>query len=236
MDRPNVMIKLPATDAGLPAVTAALAEGISVNVTLVFGPARYRQVVDAHLAGLELAAAAGHDLSRIASVASFFVSRVDAAVDTRLDKSGTAAARSLRGQAALANARLAYALHETVLAGPRRRALAARGARPQRPRWASTGVKDPAYDATRYVTGLVASGTVNTMPRATLDAVLGHGEPAGDTIRGTYEDSRRTLAALADEGVDLAAIADELETDGVARFQDSWQQLTHDIRTALQGR
>ncbi|MFB7087825.1 transaldolase [Streptomyces sp. NPDC056296] len=228
VDRPNVMIKIPATDAGLAAVTEALAEGISVNVTLIFGLRRYRQVMEAHLAGLERAAAAGRDLASVASVASFFVSRVDAAVDARLP-----IGHPLRGQAALANARLAYELYEQTLDSARWRALARRGALPQRPLWASTGVKDPAYEDTRYVTGLVAPDTVNTMPRATLDAVLDHGEVHGDTVRTGYDEARDVLRALAADGIDLAAVAGELETDGVARFQDSWQQLTRDIRVAL---
>ncbi|MEV4448008.1 transaldolase [Streptomyces mirabilis] len=233
VDRPNVLIKIPATDAGLSAVADCLAEGISVNVTLIFGLARYRQVMEAHLDGLERAAQAGHEVSRIASVASFFVSRVDAAVDARLDKRDTAQTRALRGRAAIANARLAYELHEQVRSGQRWQALAALGAQPQRPLWASTGVKDPAYDDTRYVVELAAPDTVNTMPAATLSAVIDHGEPRGDTVRGQYEQSRSTLEELGAVGIALDTITEELETDGVARFQDSWQQLTADIRSVL---
>ncbi|WP_326725798.1 transaldolase [Streptomyces sp. NBC_00243] len=233
VDRPNVLIKIPATDAGLPAVADCLAEGISVNVTLIFGLARYRQVMEAHLHGLERAVRAGRDVSRIASVASFFVSRVDAAVDTGLDKRDTPQARALRGQAAIANARLAYELHEQVRSGQRWQALAALGARPQRPLWASTGVKDPSYDDTRYVVELAAPDTVNTMPAATLSAVIDHAKVRGDTVRGQYEQSRRALEELGAAGIALDTITEELETDGVARFQDSWQQLTAGIRAAL---
>ncbi|WP_217548653.1 transaldolase [Streptomyces sp. GbtcB6] len=233
VDRRNVLIKIPATDAGLSAAADCLAEGISVNVTLIFGLARYRQVLEAHLDGLERAAQAGLDVSRIASVASFFVSRVDAAVDARLDKRDTAQARAVRGRVAIANARLAYELHEQVRSGPRWQALTALGAQPQRPLWASTGVKDPAFDDTRYVVELIAPDTVNTMPAATLNAVIDHGEPRGDTVRARYEQSRSILDALAALGIDLTTITEELETDGIARFQDSWQQLTTDIRAAL---
>lgn len=233
VDRPNVVIKIPATDAGLPAVADCLAEGISVNVTLIFGADRYTQVWDAFLGGMERAAAAGRDLGRIASVASVFVSRVDGAVDPLLDEAHTARAAALRGTAALAGARLVYERHEKALADPRWQALAAHGARPQRPLWASTGVKDPAYSDTRYVVGLVAPGTVNTMPAATLDALLDHGVVSGDTIRGRYAEAHRTTAELADAGIDLAKIAEELEADGVARFQDAWRSLLADVRAAL---
>ena len=180
VDRPNLFIKIPAARQGLPAIAACLAEGISINVTLIFSLARYDAVIDAFLDGLERARQAGRDLSPIASVASFFVSRVDTEVDARLDKIGTAAAARLRGRAAIANARLAYWHYERMLASPRWVALAAAGARPQRPLWASTSVKDPAYPDTRYVTDLVAPGVVNTMPEATLRAVADHGRiPAG---------------------------------------------------------
>lgn len=236
VDRPNVMIKIPATEASLPAVADCLAEGISVNVTLIFGITRYRQVMEAHRDGLERAARAGLDISRIASVASFFISRVDAAVDARLDKSDSPHAQALRGQAAIANARLAYELHEQIRSGRRWQDLAALGAQPQRPLWASTGVKDPTYDDTRYVVELAAPGTVNTMPAATLSAVLDHGQVRGDTVHGRYGQARSTLAALAAVGIQLGPITDELENDGVAHFQDSWQQLTAGVRAALAGK
>ena len=176
VDRPNLFIKIPAARQGLPAITACLAEGISINVTLIFSLVRYDAVIDAFLDGMERARQAGRDLSSMASVASFFVSRVDTEVDGRLDKIGTAAAAALRGRAAIANARLAYQHYERMLSSPRWAALAAAGARPQRPLWASTSVKDPAYPDTRYVTDLVAPGVVNTMPEATLRAVADHGE------------------------------------------------------------
>ena len=182
VDRPNAMIKIPATVEGLPAITAVLADGISVNVTLIFSLDRYREVMNAFLAGLEQAHQKGLDLSTIASVASFFVSRVDTEIDRRLTDLGTDQARGLRGQAAIANARLAYQAYEGVFSSPRWQPLADAGARPQRPLWASTGVKDPDYSDTMYVTELVAPGTVNTMPEKTLDAVADHGEVTGDTV------------------------------------------------------
>ena len=233
VDRPNLLVKIPATVEGLPAVTKALSEGVSVNVTLIFSVERYKGVIDAFLSGLEQAKANGHELAGIASVASFFVSRVDTEVDKRLDRLGGQAAEQLRGQAAIANARLAYAAFEEAFGGPRWAPLADAGARPQRPLWASTGVKDPAYSDTRYVVGLVAPGTVNTMPAATLDALLDHGVVSGDTIRGRYAEAHRTTAELADAGIDLAKIAEELEADGVARFQDAWRSLLADVRAAL---
>ena len=186
VDRPNLFIKIPAARQGLPAIADCLAEGISINVTLIFSLTRYDEVIDAFMAGLERARQAGHDLARIASVASFFVSRVDTEVDARLDKIGTAAAGALRGRAAIANARLAYQRYQRMLASPRWVALAAAGARPQRPLWASTSVKDPAYPDTMYVTKLVAPGVVNTMPEATLRAVADHGEVPADSVRGHY--------------------------------------------------
>ncbi len=185
VDRPNLFIKIPATLEGLPAITQCLSEGISVNVTLIFSLERYGQVIDAFMAGLE--AASGRDVASIASVASFFVSRVDTEVDDRLDKIGTPEAQALRGKAALANARLAYELFEQRTATPRWEALAARGARPQRPLWASTSVKDPSFADTMYVTELAAPGTVNTMPESTIHATADHAQLHGDAIRGTYE-------------------------------------------------
>lgn len=232
--RPNLMIKIPATEAGLPAVTATLGAGMNVNVTLIFSLDRYRAVLDAWLAGLEQAQAAGLDLARLGSVASFFVSRVDALVDKRLDAIGTPEAAALRGQAAVANARLAYEAYEEMLASPRWAALEAAGARPQRPLWASTGVKDPAYPDTKYVIELVAPDTVNTMPGATLSAVLDHGEPAGDTVRDTYGPARATLAAVAALGIGYDEVVSQLEREGVAKFEASWQELLDTVADQLQ--
>ena len=233
VDRPNLMVKIPATLEGLPAITSTLAAGISVNVTLIFSGERYDQVMNAYLDGLERAHAAGRDLARLDSVASFFISRVDSEVDARLDKIGTAEASALRGRAAIANARLAYQRYERVFGSPRWDRLEALDARPQRPLWASTGVKDPAYDDTRYVVELVAPGVVNTMPESTLRAVADHGVVRGDTIRGGYVESQRVMDELVAVGVDLADCFQALEVDGVARFQASWHELQVDVATAL---
>jgi transaldolase len=225
VDRPNLFIKIPATREGVPAITQTLAEGISVNVTLIFSLARYDEVMDAFLAGMEQAKAAGHDLSSMASVASFFVSRVDTEVDARLDKLGSAEAKKLRGTAAIANARLAYQHFEHMLASDRWKALAAAGAKTQRPLWASTGVKDPSYDDTRYVVELVAPDVVNTMPEATLVAVEDHGKIRGDTVHGTYEQSKAELDALAAIGIEYDDVVKVLEEEGVKKFDDSWKGL-----------
>jgi transaldolase len=233
VDRPNLFIKIPATREGLPAITASLAEGISVNVTLIFSLGRYEEVMDAFLSGLEQARAEGHDLSRISSVASFFVSRVDSEVDARLDKIGTQEARELRGKAAIANARLAYQRHERVFASDRWSELEALDAQPQRPLWASTGVKDPEYDDTRYVVELVAPNVVNTMPEATLNAVADHGVIRGDTVRGSYGDAQRVLDDLATLGIDYEDVVTALEADGVERFQASWMDLLESVSAAL---
>ena len=203
VDRDNMFVKIPATPEGLTAITQATSEGISVNVTLIFALARYRAVMDAYLSGLEQAAAAGRDLAAIRSVASFFISRVDSEVDTRLDQIATSQATQLKGKAAIANARLAYQAYEEVTASQRWQQLAGLGAQPQRPLWASTGIKNPAYPDTMYVTELVAAGTVNTMPATTLAAFADHGEVTGDTIRGRYHDARRVLDQLATAGVDF---------------------------------
>lgn len=228
VDRPNLLIKVPATREGLPAITAALAEGISVNVTLIFSLQRYAEVTDAYLAGLEQAHANGHDLSTISSVASFFVSRVDTEVDQRLG-----ADHPLRGTAAIANARLAHRHHQQVLASPRWQALADRGARPQRPLWASTGVKDPAYDDTRYVVELATAGTVNTMPEATLEAVADHGVLRGDTVSAFHDEAAAALDALRHAGIDLDDVVEVLEKEGVQKFVDSWTDLLGQVATAL---
>ncbi|MBV7701588.1 transaldolase [Nocardia nova] len=233
VDRPNLFVKIPAVEQGLPAITACLGAGIDINVTLMFSLHRYRQVIEAFLTGLEHAQAGGHDLSRIHSVASFFVSRVDSAVDQRLDKIGTDQAAALRGAAAIANARLAYQLYEQYLDSDRWRALARSGAHPQRPLWASTGVKDPRYDDTRYVTDLVAPGVINTMPEATLRAVADHALMPHDSIHGTYPQARQALDELAALGIDYDDVVTSLENDGVAKFDASWDHLAAELSTAL---
>lgn len=226
VDRPNLLVKIPATRKGLKAITAVIAEGISVNVTLIFSLDRYRDVMDAHQSGLEQARAAGRDLSDIHSVASFFVSRVDTEVDRRLDALGTPEARALKGRAAVANARLAYRAYEQMTAEPRWQRLAAAGARVQRPLWASTGVKDPAYPDTMYVSELVIPGTVNTMPGATLTAFADHGTvPAHPPTADDYAAAAAHLAALQQAGVDFADVTDTLEREGLAKFEDSWTEL-----------
>ncbi|MFC9957388.1 transaldolase [Streptomyces nigra] len=233
VDRPNVMIKIPATKAGLPAITEVVAAGISVNVTLIFSLERYREVMDAYLAGLEKAAAKGLDLSVVHSVASFFVSRVDADIDRRLTEIGTDEALALKGRAALANARLAYEAYEQVFASERWTALEAAGANRQRPLWASTGVKDPSYRDTLYVDQLVAPGTVNTMPEATLDATADHGEITGDTVTGGYERARADLAAVEALGVSYDDVVTRLEDEGVAKFEVAWQDLLDAVKKSL---
>ena len=223
VDRPNLFIKIPATPAGLPAITTCLAEGISVNVTLIFSLARYEQVMDAFMSGLE--GAAEHHVPGLASVASFFVSRVDTEVDKRLDALGTPEAKELRGKAAVANARLAYELFEQHFASQRWQALAARGANVQRPLWASTSTKDPSYPDTMYVDRLVAPNTVNTMPEATLHATADHGTAAGNVIAGTYDESRAVFADLERLGIGYDDVVAVLEDEGVRKFADSWNEL-----------
>jgi transaldolase len=241
-DRPNVFIKIPATMEGLPAITACTREGISVNVTLIFSLQRYEAVMEAYVAGVEQRLADGKPLDAIESVASFFVSRVDTEIDHRLDviakESGDSArvetAKRLRGQAAIANARLAYEAYEKVFSTDRWKALEAKGAKRQRPLWASTGVKDPAYDDTRYVVELVAPGTVNTMPEPTLDAVLDHGRLRGATGAQGYDEARAVLADLAEIGVDYDDVVNVLEVEGVEKFDASWAQLTCQVRESLE--
>lgn len=228
VDRPNLFIKIPATAEGLPAITAATAAGISVNVTLIFSLARYKAVIDAYLSGLEQAAAAGLDLSTIHSVASFFVSRVDTEVDKRLSEDSP-----LRGKAAIANARLAYELYEQEFDSERFAALA--DANVQRPLWASTGVKDPAYPDTMYVTELVVDGTVNTMPEKTLLAVADHGVITGDTVHGTYDDARALIAELEAQGISYDEVVNLLEVEGVEKFDVSWAELLATVESALKG-
>ncbi|RZU23567.1 transaldolase [Streptomyces sp. BK239] len=241
VDRPNVMIKIPATKAGLPAITEVTGLGISVNVTLIFSLERYREVMDAYLAGLEKAAAQGLDLSAIHSVASFFVSRVDSETDKLLTVLGTDEALALKGRAALANARLAYQAYEEVFgsagrptpAGSRWTALGGARANKQRPLWASTGVKDPAYKDTLYVDELVAPGTVNTMPEATLAATADHGRITGDTVTGGYAQARADLAAVEALGISYDEVVTRLEEEGVAKFETAWQDLLDAVAKSL---
>jgi transaldolase len=233
VDRPNVMIKIPATKAGLPAITEVIGAGISVNVTLIFSLERYREVMEAYVAGLEKAQAAGIDLSGIHSVASFFVSRVDSEIDKRLTLLGTDEALALKGRAALANARLAYEAYERVFSGARWQALGGARANRQRPLWASTGVKDPAYKDTLYVDELVAPGTVNTMPEATLNAVADHGDVQGDTVTGGYAQARADLAAVERLGIAYDEVVRQLEDEGVAKFEVAWQDLLDAVTKSL---
>ncbi|MFE2881338.1 transaldolase [Streptomyces sp. NPDC059272] len=233
VDRPNVMIKIPATQAGLPAITEVIGRGISVNVTLIFSLERYREVMDAYLAGLEKARAAGIDLATIHSVASFFVSRVDSEIDKRLTALGTDEALALKGKAALANARLAYQAYEEVFSGDRWTALAGAKANKQRPLWASTGVKDPSYKDTLYVDELVAPGTVNTMPEATLNATADHGDIHGDTVTGGYAQARADLDAVERLGVSYDVVVKQLEDEGVAKFEVAWQDLLDAVAKSL---
>ncbi|MBL7499942.1 transaldolase [Frankia sp. CNm7] len=233
VDRPNLFIKIPGTLEGLPAITATLEAGISVNVTLIFGLDRYDAVMDAFMSGIEQALAAGRDISRLQSVASFFVSRVDSEVDKRLEKIGTPEAKGLRAKAAIANARLAYERYEKAFATDRWAALAAAGARPQRPLWASTSTKDPSLPDTVYVDELIAPGTVNTMPEATLLAFGDHGVVSGETIRPRYAEAHATMAALAAAGIDMEDVVAVLEREGVTKFEDSWNQLLDAVRAQL---
>ena len=234
VDRNNLLIKIPATLAGLPAITAVIAEGISVNVTLIFSLDRYKAVMDAYLTGLEQAKEAGRDLSQIHSVASFFVSRVDLEIDKRLKTIGTPDAEALVGAAAIANARLAYQAYEQTFAGKRWEALAQAGANKQRPLWASTGVKDPAYDDTRYVVELVAPGTVNTAPEKTINAVADHGVIRGNTIAGTYGEAASVFADLVALGIDVDDVFAVLESEGVEKFEQAWTELLDSVATELQ--
>jgi len=233
IDKPNVMIKIPATAEGIPAITAATAAGISVNVTLIFSLDRYADVIDAYFSGLEQAAKAGIDLSTIHSVASFFVSRVDTEVDKRLTSIGSDDATALKSKAAIANARLAYKLFVERFATERAIALQEQGANRQRPLWASTGVKDPSLPDTLYVTELVTHGVVNTMPEKTLEAVADHGDVEGDTVVGNYDDAQQVMDRLAAVGVDIDDVTALLEREGVEKFIASWHELTDTVSTAL---
>ncbi|PJJ44068.1 transaldolase [Glutamicibacter mysorens] len=235
VNRENVLIKIPATIEGLEAITETIAAGISVNVTLIFSLERYREVINAYLLGLEKAHAAGLDLSKIHSVASFFVSRVDTEIDKRLDAIGTDAAAAVRGQAGVANARLAYQVFEESFASARYEVLSAAGANVQRPLWASTGVKDPAYPSTLYVTELVAPQTVNTMPEKTLDATAAEAEIRGNAIAGGYDAANRVLDKLATLGIDYNEVVNLLEVEGVQKFDVAWNELLEDMAVALKG-
>ena len=230
--RENVMIKIPATKEGLRPIAETLAAGISVNVTLIFSLTRYREVINAYMLGLEQALENGKDLSTIHSVASFFVSRVDTEVDGRLEAIG-GDALELKGKAGLANARLAYEVFEEMFSTERWARLQAHGANVQRPLWASTGVKDPSLPDTLYVTGLVAPNTVNTMPEATLNAVADHGEITGNTIVPNYSESNKVLDAIAERGISYTEVVEKLETEGLSKFDVSWEELLHTVREAL---
>lgn len=235
VDRPNLLVKIPATEAGLPAITRALAEGISVNVTLIFSVERYRAVMGAYLDGLEQAAANGQTLAGIASVASFFVSRVDSEIDKRLEAIGTDEALALRGKAGVANSRLAYAAFQEVFAGGRWEKLAGQGAKAQRPLWASTGVKNPDYSDTLYVTELVVADTVNTMPEKTMQAFADHGEVHGDRVTGTAAEAQEVFDSLERVGVDLTDVFLALEDEGVEKFEKSWAELGDTVQGQLDG-
>ena len=233
VDRPNLFVKIPAARQGLPAIAGCLAEGININVTLIFSLLRYDAVVGSFLDGMERASRAGLDLRSITSVASLFVSRVDTEIDSRLDKIGTGEAARLRGQAAIANARLIYQRYEQVFSTPRWTALRAAGARPQRPLWASTSVKDPAYPDTRYVTGLIAPGVVNTMPEGTLRAVAEHGQVSADSVHGHYDEAEQLFGQLRRLGIGYDDVMQSLEDDAVAKFDASWEQAAQQLAMAL---
>jgi len=230
IDRPNLMIKVPATIEGLPAITALIAEGISVNVTLIFSVKRYGQVIEAYIKGIEQC----DEPSTVHSVASFFISRIDSSIDALLKKNGSAEANALLGKAAVANAHLAYQLFEEKFASERWMVLTAKGANKQRPLWASTGVKDPAYPDTRYVIELIAPNTVNTMPQSTLDAVIDHGVVRGNTISGNYAEAIEVLKALSALGISLDEVTTELEIDGVKKFAQAWEELLENVKAAQQ--
>lgn len=230
IDRPNLMIKVPATIEGLPAITSLIAAGISVNVTLIFSVKRYGQVIEAYIKGIEQC----EEPSTVHSVASFFISRIDSSIDALLKKNGSAEANALLGKAAIANAHLAYQLFEEKFASERWMALTAKGANKQRPLWASTGVKNPAYPDTRYVIELIAPNTVNTMPQSTLDAVIDHGVVRGDTISGNYVEAIEVLKALSALGISLDEVTTELEIDGVQKFAQAWEELLENVKAAQQ--
>jgi transaldolase len=235
VDRPNVMIKIPATKEGLPAITEAIASGISVNVTLIFSLQRYAEVIAAYLTGLERAAAAGIDLSTIHSVASFFVSRVDTEIDKRLEAIGTDEAKALKSKAGIANARLAFQLFVEQFATERALALQEKGANRQRPLWASTGVKSPDLPDTLYVVELTTHGVVNTMPGKTLEATFDHGKIEGDKVTGAYADAKGVIDAIGALGISIDEVTQQLEDEGVDKFVVSWNELTDTVAKALEG-
>src|SRR4051812_34224906 len=237
VDRPNLYIKIPATEAGLPAIAETISKGISVNVTLIFSIDRYRGVMDAYLSGLEKRLADGGSIDGLASVASFFVSRVDTEIDKRLDSSDADAAliKGLKGKAGIANAQLAYQAYEEVFSSDRWKALEAKGAVPQRPLWASTGVKNPDYSDTMYISELIAPGTVNTMPEKTMMAYADHGSP-GQPVQKSYDDAAAVMQSISDAGVDLDDVFRVLEEEGVQKFVDSWNELTESVRTELEAK
>ncbi|MFT6973084.1 MAG: transaldolase [Pontimonas sp.] len=235
VDRVNLMVKIPATLAGIPAITHVVAQGVSVNVTLIFSLERHREVIAAYVAGIALAAENGHDISTIHSVASFFVSRVDSAIDPQLENIGTPEALALKSRAAIANARLAYELFEQLHATPEARALIAQGMNYQRPLWASTGVKDPTLPETLYVTELAVANTVNTMPEKTLLATARDGGVDGDRVHGHYDDARAVMVSLADLGISLDSVTEELEREGVEKFIASWHELLETVTAAMEG-
>lgn len=230
VDRPNVMIKVPATIQGLPAITALIAAGISVNVTLIFSVKRYGQVIDAFMKGLDQC----ENPSQVHSVASFFVSRIDSTVDAALKKNGSPEALTLLGKAAIANAHLAYQLFEEKFASDRWSSLSTKGANKQRPLWASTGVKDPAYPDTQYVVELIAPDTVNTMPQSTLDALIDHGVVRGNSITGNYPEAINVFKSLSSLGISLDEITTDLEVDGVKKFAQAWDELLENVKAAQQ--
>ena len=225
VDRPNLYIKIPATAEGVPAIHQVLSDGINVNVTLIFSTARYAEVMEAHLSALEKRIAAGEPIEHLSSVASFFVSRVDSEIDKRLMKIDTEESKALLGKAAIANARVAYQKFVATFSGDRWAAIEAAGGKPQRPLWASTGVKNPDYPDTMYVTDLVASGVVNTMPEPTLDAVADHGRITGDTITPNFAAAGEVLGLLASIGIDLETVTQQLEDEGVEKFETAWNDL-----------
>jgi transaldolase len=234
VDRPNAMIKIPATIEGLEAIAESIGAGISVNVTLIFSLERHREVINAYLSGLEKAKAAGIDISGIHSVASFFVSRVDTEIDKRLVAIGTDEAIALKSKAGIANARLAYQVYEQAFDSERAKVLLAAGANKQRPLWASTGVKDPSLPDTLYVTELAAAETVNTMPEKTLEATFDHGVIAGDQVTGNYHSANATLDALDALGISYDEVTALLEKEGVEKFIVSWNELLDTVAAALE--
>ena len=230
IDRPNVMIKVPATLEGLPAITELIAAGISVNVTLIFSVKRYGQVIDAYMQGIERC----ENPASVHSVASFFISRIDSSVDALLKANGSTEATALLGKAAIANAHLAYQLFEEKFSSSKWQALETKSANKQRPLWASTGVKDPAYPDTQYVVELIAPETVNTMPQSTLDALIDHGIIRGNTISGKYADAVEVLKGLSSLGISLDQVTTELEIDGVKKFAQAWNELLENVKAAQQ--